>query len=149
MRSTSNGSRTLRVATVLGCAAGGFAMVGAAVGGEARHDTGKAAKGTVAYTRYCVSCHGPAGRGDGPLARDLSTPVPDLTTLAARSGGTFPYDRVVKVVTHGETLKGHGSPDMPAWGDVFKNTEGTHAPTVEAAIENLVHYVWSLQRIPG
>jgi hypothetical protein len=43
-------------------------------------------------------------------------------------------------------LRGHGTPDMPAWGDAFKRTEGTDAPTPKQAIRNLTHYLWSLQR---
>jgi cytochrome c oxidase cbb3-type subunit 2 len=31
------------------------------------------------FAALCVSCHGPAGRGDGPLARQLSAPPPDFT----------------------------------------------------------------------
>ena len=47
-------------------------------------DAAAAAKGRVTYGRYCVSCHGPQAKGDGPLARDLRVSVPDLTTLAQR-----------------------------------------------------------------
>lgn len=111
-----------------------------------RPDPAMAEKGKVAYVRYCVSCHGPEGRADGPLARDLAVAVPDLTTMAARNGGAYPYARVERIITHGEVLRGHGSEDMPAWGDAFKKTAGIAAPTVEAAIRNLAHYVWSLQK---
>jgi mono/diheme cytochrome c family protein len=105
-----------------------------------------AAKGELAYTRYCVACHGPTGRGDGPLAGDLRIPVPDLTTLSARSGGTYPYDRVVRIIGSGDTVRSHGTADMPAWGDAFKKTKGTEAKTVEDAIRNLAEYLRSLQR---
>jgi mono/diheme cytochrome c family protein len=104
-----------------------------------------AQKGKTAYTRYCVSCHGIAAKGDGPLAKDLRVPVPDLTTLTARSGGEFPRDRVMGIITMGEELKGHGSPDMPAWGDAFKKTQGIAAPTVDAAVRNLATYIQSVQ----
>jgi mono/diheme cytochrome c family protein len=103
-----------------------------------------ASKGQIIYTRYCVSCHGPAGKGDGPLAKDLRVPVPDVTTLAARNAGTFPYDRVVQIVQSGEARPGHGTPDMPAWGDAFKKTKGTEA-TVEVALRNLGEYLRSIQ----
>jgi hypothetical protein len=82
------------------------------------------------------------------LAGDLTVPVPDLTTLASRSGA-FPLERVKRIITHGETLRGHGNADMPAWGDAFKKTQGIAAPTVDAAIRNLCHYIWSLQREPA
>lgn len=111
-------------------------------------DAAAAAKGRITYGRYCVSCHGKAGQGDGPLANDLRVPVPDLTTLAARNGGQFPSDRVTRIISIGEPLKGHGTPDMPAWGDAFKKTGGTGAPTAEVAIRNLAQYLASIQRPP-
>ena len=112
----------------------------------AKHDAGAAAKGAIVYVRYCVSCHGKDARGDGPLAADLRVPVPDMTTLAARGGGRFPEDRVRRIIESGEVLRGHGTPDMPAWGDAFRKTEGTDARTPQEAIRNLTHYLWSLQR---
>jgi mono/diheme cytochrome c family protein len=104
-----------------------------------------AAKGRVTFGRYCVSCHGPQAKGGGPLARDLSVPVPDLTTLAQRTGGKFPYDRVVHVIQGRESVRGHGTADMPAWGDAFKKTKGTGEATVDAAIRNLGQYLRTLQ----
>ena len=98
------------------------------------------------YVRFCVSCHGPEARGDGPLAADLRVSVPDITTLASRNGGRFPEARVRRIVENGEPLRGHGTPDMPAWGDAFKKTAGTGARSPQEAIRNLTHYLWSLQR---
>ena len=109
-------------------------------------DAAAAAKGRVTYGRYCVSCHGPQAKGDGPLARDLRVSVPDLTTLAQRNGGKFPHDRVVQVIQDGETVRGHGTADMPAWGDAFKKTKGTGEATVDAAIRNLSQYLRTLQQ---
>lgn len=113
---------------------------------QASHDPAAAAKGAVVYVRYCVSCHGPGARGDGPLAADLRVTVPDMTTLAARNGGRFPEARVERIIQSGEVLRGHGTADMPAWGDAFKRTEGTGASTPQEAIRNLTQYLWSLQR---
>ena len=115
----------------------------------AQPDKAAAEKGAIVYVRYCVSCHGKAARGDGPLAADLRVPVPDITTLAARNGGRFPQQRVQHIVESGELLRGHGTPDMPAWGDAFKRTAGIDAATPEAAIRNVTHYIWSLQRTAG
>ena len=113
---------------------------------QSKPDAAAAEKGSIVYVRYCVSCHGPVARGDGPLAQDLRVPVPDMTTLAARNGGRFPEARVARIIQSGEVLRGHGSVDMPAWGDAFKRTEGTGAATPQEAIHNLTHYLWSLQR---
>ena len=66
--------------------------------------------------------------------------------LAARNDRKYPYDRVVKIIESGEPLRAHGTPDMPAWGDVFKKTKGTGEATISAAIRNLSHYLWSVQQ---
>jgi mono/diheme cytochrome c family protein len=113
--------------------------------GSAAPDKAAAVKGQTTYVRYCVSCHGPAGRGDGPLANDLRVLVPDLTAIAARAGGRYPYDRVERIVRSGEILRGHGTADRPAWGDVFKKTKGTEAATVDSAVRDLTHYIGSIQ----
>jgi len=116
-----------------------------ALAASAQAEKAAAAKGAIVYGRYCVSCHGVAGAGDGSLAGDLRVPVPDLRVLSSHNGGVFPYDRVVKIINNGEVLKGHGTQDMPAWGDAFKKTKGTESPSTEAAITSLTHYLWSLQ----
>jgi hypothetical protein len=35
---------------------------------------------------------------------------------------------------------------MPVWGEVFAKTAGTDAPSVEAAVQRITHYVWSIQK---
>jgi mono/diheme cytochrome c family protein len=102
-----------------------------------------AAKGHTTFLRYCVSCHGPEAKGDGPLAKDLRVRVPDLTVLSENA--VFPYDRVVLAVTKGSTVRGHGTDDMPAWGPAFSRSTGTGTTTVDEAIRNLAHYLWSVQ----
>jgi len=124
----------------------GLLVTGPVVQADEKLDPIAVAKGEIVYVRYCVACHGKAAKGDGPLAGDLRIPVPDLTRLASRNAGTYPYARVVRLIGNGEVVRGHGTKDMPAWGDVFKNTKGTEEETVEAAIRNLAHYLWSLQR---
>ena len=43
-------------------------------------------EGKDTYQAFCASCHGVNGTGDGPAAPALKMPVPDLTTMAKRSG---------------------------------------------------------------
>jgi mono/diheme cytochrome c family protein len=102
--------------------------------------------GKTTYGRYCTSCHGREGRGDGPVAADLSVPVTDLTLLAANNGGTYPEERVTQVLARGGTVRGHGSDDMPAWGPAFSRTEGTGTTTVDDAFRNLNQYLRTIQR---
>jgi len=37
-----------------------------------------AASGKEMYVQYCASCHGKEGKGDGPAAAALKTPLPTL-----------------------------------------------------------------------
>jgi mono/diheme cytochrome c family protein len=138
--------RNLQTVTVLATAVLASALLAPMLVAEAKPDSEAVAKGAIVYGRFCVACHGTGGLGDGPVAKDLSVPVPDLTTLAARNEGRYPHERVQRIIKSGEPLRGHGTPDMPAWGDAFKKTEGTDARTPEEAIRSLTHYIWSLQR---
>jgi hypothetical protein len=53
--------------------------------------------------------------------RDLLTvPPPDLTTLAERNGGRFPFERVLRIIDGREAVEGHGTADMPIWGRAFR-----------------------------
>lgn len=109
-------------------------------------DRAAAAKGQITYVRYCVSCHGEAAKGDGPVADDMRVRVPNLTELSSRHAGSYPFDQVTVIIRSGKILRGHGTSDMPAWGDAFKKTEGTEERSVDAVIRNLNHYLWSLQK---
>mgnify|MGYP002780394284 CR=1 FL=1 len=42
------------------------------------------ARGREVYRRECESCHGRAGRGDGPKARELKSKVADLVSAHAQ-----------------------------------------------------------------
>jgi mono/diheme cytochrome c family protein len=136
---------TVRAAVLLGVAVTSVSFLPAARA-QSKPEPQAVAKGAIVFARYCVACHGKTAHGDGPVAGDLKATVPDLTTLAARSSGRYPSDRVQRVIESGERLRGHGTSDMPAWGDAFKRTEGIEARSPKEAIRNLTQYIWSLQR---
>jgi mono/diheme cytochrome c family protein len=97
------------------------------------------------YRFYCASCHGPDGRGDGPIASVLQTRPADLTRLAIRNAGTFPSARVKTFVTNGAgTSPSHGTRDMPVWGPTFRSLEPSDQ-LVAARIANVIRYVESIQ----
>jgi mono/diheme cytochrome c family protein len=105
--------------------------------------------GRAEYEAQCAQCHGPAGRGDGPNARELKQPVPDLTTLAQRAGGSFPQERLRRVIDGRDNIKGHDGRQMPRWGLRYARDAGAGAAAEAAAqqrIDALIAYLRSLQR---
>lgn len=107
------------------------------------YDFGAAARGENAFKAYCHACHGKAGKGDGPLAKDLKVPPADLTQIAFRNQGDFSPDQVARRIDGREPVKGHGSKDMPAWGEAFQITDGSEG--AKEKIKDLTHYLWSIQ----
>lgn len=108
-------------------------------------DPKDALAGEVIYMRYCAACHGRSMKGDGAVASGLRNTPTDLTTLAEKDGGVFPYDRVASIIDGRATSRIHGTPDMPVWGEVFAVTTGTEAPSALAAVRRITHHVWSRQ----
>ncbi|SFD84881.1 Cytochrome C oxidase, cbb3-type, subunit III [Roseivivax sediminis] len=73
--------------------------------------------GAAFFAENCVSCHGPGGRGDGPLANLVSEAPPDLTTLSPRNGGTFPAAQALSFIYGGPYSDGHLARIMPEFGE--------------------------------
>ncbi|HEX9187302.1 MAG TPA: c-type cytochrome [Vicinamibacteria bacterium] len=102
--------------------------------------------GAYAFRTYCASCHGTDGRGDGPLAENLRFHPPDLTLIARKNGGGYPAEKVHRIVDGRRPLPGHGGPDMPIWGDAFRNAEtGYDDAKVKEKIRSVVDFVRTLQ----
>ncbi len=98
--------------------------------------------GETDYRVACAACHGRFGKGDGPVAPELRTSLPDLTLLAKKNDGIFP-DRVIKQIIDGrQSLRAHGSFEMPVWGNIFSQLQPDRA---EDRIGRIVEYIKSLQ----
>ena len=91
----------------------GVAMLGASVAAFAGEKTDI---GKREYDSNCLACHGTKGKGDGPMAAELKTPVADLTVLAKKNGGVFPVAKVYETIDGRQQIKAHGSREMPVWG---------------------------------
>ncbi len=92
---------------------------------------GDAAAGKAKFDMLCTSCHGVAGKGDGPAGASLS-PKPRNFTDAA-------WQKATDDATIAKVIKGGGpaigkSPLMTAWG----------AALSDADIANVVAYVRQL-----
>jgi mono/diheme cytochrome c family protein len=71
------------------------------------------------YQSNCAVCHGATGKGDGPYMRFLAYKgkgLGDLTSIARRNGGTFPFQRVYELIDGTQEIEVHGPRDMPVWG---------------------------------
>jgi hypothetical protein len=105
------------------------------------------------FQTFCTSCHGDAGRGDGPLAASLRPSPADLTTIAARNGGVFPTTRVMSVID-GYTRGLHARADpMPEFGALLDGRtvlydDGLGGPPVPVPerLRNLAAYIERLQK---
>lgn len=65
------------------------------------------------YTRYCVSCHGDSGAGDGPAARNLKFPPRDFRSASFSfvPDGELPsHDALMERIRSGVPERG-----MPPW----------------------------------
>ncbi len=108
--------------------------------------------GEAEFRDSCAVCHGVEGKGDGPLSDELQTPPTDLTRLAEKNGGEFPYYLVFAVIDGRSIVRVHGERDMPVWGRQFIDDDvkvygpnGGEIVTTER-IHELAGYVQSLQR---
>ncbi|TIO04539.1 cytochrome c [Mesorhizobium sp.] len=108
--------------------------------------------GEAEYLNSCAVCHGPEGKGDGPLGDELLKRPADLTQLSRQNGGEFPYWRVFAVIDGRYVLPEHGERDMPVWGRQFLPGDakkyGPNAGEIVTTerIHELAGYVQRLQR---
>lgn len=104
--------------------------------------------GKQAYVRYCGACHGPEGRGDG-IAGSFMRPKPaDLTKIAKRNGGEFPFGRVMETIDGRNTPRAHGDPQMPVWGEIFADEpswEMSRRSEIRAKLAAITDYLRSIQ----
>ncbi len=108
--------------------------------------------GEIEYRNSCIACHGPKGEGNGPLVDELMKRPADLTILAQKNGGLFPYNRVYAVIDGRSLIPRHGDREMPIWGTQFleENVEkyGPDAGEIvtQERIHELANYLESLQK---
>ena len=112
--------------------------------------------GRQLYERFCASCHGSGGSGDGPVAPSLKVVVPDLTRLYQRNNASFPAERVHRIIDGREVFVAHGTRYMPVWGQVLAAEEGARSggdsqqadESAGKLVDRLVEYIRSIQQYP-
>ena len=104
--------------------------------------------GEIEYRNYCAACHGSDGKGQGPMGRLLTVRPADLTLLSKKNSGTFPFWQTYRVIDGREEVRGHGTREMPLWGDRFRSQAGGNdAGSRAQAAGRLLALVFYLQHI--
>lgn len=85
-------------------------------------------RGREIYLDRCASCHGPSGRGDGPLAKGLTGPAPRNLAQDPWKYGERP-EQVLTVLAEGVK-----DAQMPGWA-------GTYGPEDLRAVAAYVYQV--------
>ena len=101
----------------------GFLLVLSCLGvasAAAAQDAALGAAGAGEYQVSCATCHGKGARGDGPVAAQLKVKPADLTQLASNNHGAFPFLKVFETIDGRTRVKGHGTREMPVWGDRYQ-----------------------------
>ena len=108
-----------------------------------------AVDGATLYQAYCASCHGPAGRGNGPAAHAVPTPVPDLTRYSESHKGNCCLSVLAELQTG---HRGPGQPkvseqdlDMPNWQPIFVSMSSNNPGAAQLRLINVSKYVATLQ----
>ena len=113
------------------------------------------AAGKEFFHQNCSTCHGVDAKGYNtkgsgtmynPNSAEESRRVPpaDLTVLSERNAGKFPADRVRDSIYSKGSIPAHGTPDMPAWGDVFYSLK-SNPKRLEQRLRDLTAYIESIQ----
>lgn len=108
------------------------------------------AAGKREFRGHCAVCHGLGGKGESVMTTlNLLTVRPtNLTQLSKKNKGQFPFWQVYRIIDGREEVKGHGTRDMPIWGEVFTQQEGGKLVDETRAIGRIlaiVHYIESIQ----
>lgn len=107
--------------------------------------------GAQLFARFCASCHGAQGRGDGPVAPALKVEAPDLTRLVKRQGDPFPVEQVRRIVDGREVLAAHGARRMPVWGYEFATATASEpeagSEMAAQVVGRIVEHLKTLQRV--
>jgi mono/diheme cytochrome c family protein len=125
-----------------------FALVAAlAVAQPAMAAGDDVADGHRYFVRYCASCHGTDGLGDGPVAKSLSTPPANLRKLGDKYGMPLPAHRIAEIIDGRDTARAHGSHEMPVWGEkLYELGHGEKGETgIGDVIAKIIAYLNTIQ----
>lgn len=103
-------------------------------------------EGAEEYKESCAACHGTDAKGRGDLGQKLFKKPNDLTEIAKRNNGSFPFRRVFDVIAGDQPVDGHDTMHMPKYAERMKGED--FQPGYNRAhlrILKLAHYLESIQ----
>ena len=96
-----------------------WAMAGLALVACVPNEMPEASDGRALYMEYCSACHGENAKGDGPMARAMTTAPKDLTLISLRHGDSFPRAKVLSTID-GYARSDLDGPGMPEFGELLQ-----------------------------
>jgi mono/diheme cytochrome c family protein len=99
------------------------------------------------FVRYCASCHGQDGLGDGAVAKSLARPPANLRKLGDKYGVPLPTHRIAELIDGRDTVRAHGNRDMPVWGErLYALGHGEKGEAgIGEVIAKIIAYLGSIQ----
>jgi mono/diheme cytochrome c family protein len=90
--------------------------------------------GKYEYQIGCAACHGVDGKGMGPVGALFGKPPANLTVLAKKNNGVFPFNYVYEVIDGRQVVLAHGTRDMPIWGNRYTPSPNRAASPTEGFV---------------
>jgi mono/diheme cytochrome c family protein len=100
------------------------------------------------YETYCSGCHGLDGEGNGPVEPFTAAHAPRLTRIAARNGGSFPAEKVFRMIDGQFETPPPNTRHMPIWGYELFTGEGDDEAAHQKVTDmehRIVKYLESIQ----
>ena len=99
------------------------------------------------FRRYCASCHGMTGTGDGPVAPSLAKPPVNLRMLSDKYGSPLPTAKLAELIDGRDAVRAHGTAEMPVWGErLYAKGEGERGEFgMSEVIRKIVAYLETIQ----
>ena len=79
------------------------------------------------------------------MAKSLKVTPADLTRVAIRNGGTFPMERIQRIISGQQSMPaGHGTREMPVWGPIFSQIAWDQ-DLGRVRVSNVARYIEGMQ----
>ena len=106
------------------------------------------ANGEATFDRLCAECHGVGGQQGAQFVSAVEPAAPDLRRIASRRKDGFNRDEVAEWIEGSLIPRGHGSLEMPVWGERLSDEYSRYSNTDElvgATLDPVLAFLSSIQ----